>query len=137
MICVNTAYHSNSYWDTGDLGYPNKLPQIVRSEWRDGGTLPLAAVGCNVLSPFSNTYAPYPDAVYRNTTAAAITLAENNSAVRGTLPALFSCYHNLHGVVNDMDFVDMADGQKWIKLNIADTPQITTCFVLNIEEWEI
>lgn len=137
VVCVNTSHYSASYWDTGNLGNGNKAPQIVRSQWRDGGTLPFAAVECVALSPFATTNVPYPDALYQNTTASAIVIAEKNGAVRGTLPALFWCYHNLQNVVDDLDFVPMADGQKYIKLNISDNKSAQYCFVLNVENWVI
>lgn len=135
VVCVNTHYGSGSYWDTGDFG---RKVQIVRSQWQDGGTAPLKAVDCDALSPFSGTSGLFPDPVFQNVTAAAITVTEKNQgSVRGTLPALFWCYQNLQGVVNDMDLVDMADGQQWIKLNISDSKTPEYCFVLNIQEWEI
>ena len=137
-ICyINTSYDVNSTsWDTGDLGSSHNPILIVRSQWRDGGTLPLFAVLCEALSPFSGTSVKYPDALYQNTTASAIVLAEKGGAVRGTLPALFWCYHDLQ-VIDDLGFVEMADGQKYIKLNISDNKDARYCFVLNVENWVI
>lgn len=132
---VNTSHAGTPNWDNGTLGINIKLPQIVRSQWREGGTLPLSAVECETLSPFSNTSVAFPDALYQNTTASAIVLAEKNGAVRGTLPALFWCYHNLQNVVNELDWVEMADGQQYIKLNLHDGGAATHCFVLNMQEW--
>lgn len=137
-ICyINSAYGSTYGWDTGTFGSSYNPILIVRSQWRDGGTLPLSAVECEALSPFANTSVKYPDALYQNTTASAIVIAEKNGAVRGTLPALFWCYHDLQDVVDDLYFVEMADGQKYIKLNISDNKSAQYCFVLNVENWVI
>lgn len=133
---INTSYGASSIsWDTGTFGGSNPSILTVRSQWRDGGTLPLSAVECEAFSPFSNTSVKYPDALYQNTTASAIVLAEKGGAVRGTLPALFWCCHNLQNVVDDLDFVPMADGQQYIKLNISDHKDGRYCFVLNVQEW--
>lgn len=132
---VNTSHSSGTYWDTGYFYSSYKPPLIVRSQWREGGTLPLSAVECAVFSPFSSTDVKYPDSLYQNTVASAIVLAEKDGAVRGTLPALFWCYHDLQGVVDEMDFVPMSDGQQYIKLNISDSSDNKYCFVLNAQEW--
>ncbi len=133
---INTSNGGVTSWDNGTFDNENyTVLQIVRSQWRDGGTSALAAVGCKVLSPFSSTAVAYPDALYQNTTASAIVYVEKNGAVRGTLPALFWCYHNLQNVVNELDWVEMADGQQYIKLNLHDGGAATHCFVLNIQEW--
>lgn len=132
---VNTSFGLTKNWDTGNFGA--KAILTVRSQWREGGTLPLAAVECEVFSPFSGSSVAYPDELYQNTTASAIVLAEKGGAVRGTLPALFWCYHNLQNVVDDLDFVPMADGQQYIKLNISDQKDGRYCFVLNVQEWVI
>lgn len=134
---INTSHASSTSWDTGTLGVSYKPVLLVRSQWREGGTLPLSAVACQVFSPFAETSVPYPDALYRNTTASAIVVAEESGAVRGTLPALFWCYHNLQDIVNDMDFVDMGNEQRHIKLNINDNKDGRYCFVLNVDEWVI
>lgn len=135
---VNTSYSSSLNWDTGTFGAAINPCLIIRSRWREGGTLPLSAVVCDALSPFANTKAPFPDALYQNATASAIVLAEEkDGAVRGTLPALFWCYHDLQGKVNELDTVDMGDGQQYIKLNLHDGATGTHCFVLNIQEWEL
>lgn len=132
---VNTSFGLVKSWDTGNFG--SKAILTVRSQWREGGTLPLSAVECEALSPFAATNVKYPDALYQNTTASAIVLAEKGGAVRGTLPALFWCYHDLQNVVDDLDFVPMADGQQYIKLNISDHKDGRYCFVLNVQEWGI
>lgn len=134
---INTSFSTNKVWDTGTFGYTNNPVLTVRSQWREGGTLPLAAVECEVFSPFSGSSVAYPDELYQNTTASAIVLAEKGGAVRGTLPALFWCYHNLQNVVDDLDFVPMADGQKHVKINISDQKDGRYCFVLNVQEWVI
>lgn len=137
VVYVNTSYSTARHWDTGTFGGNYNPILTVRSQWREGGTLPLAVVECDVFSPFATTNVPYPDALYQNTTASAIVLAEKGGAVRGTLPALFWCYHNLQNVVDDLDFVPMADGQQYIKLNISDGKDSRYCFVLNLQEWVI
>lgn len=134
---INTSHYDNTYWDTGSIDSEYYPPLIIRSQWRDGGTLPLSAVHCQLFSPFSHTAVAFPDSLYQNTTASAIVIAEKNGAVRGTLPALFWCYHDLQGKINDLDPIDMGDGQKYIKLNISDSYEKRHCFVLNIEEWEL
>ncbi|ULJ61069.1 hypothetical protein [Wielerella bovis] len=135
VVYVNTSYMAQKNWDTGNFGDARNPILTVRSQWRDGGTLPLVAVECEALSPFAATNVKYPDALYQNTTASAIVLAEKGGAVRGTLPALFWCYHDLQNVVDDLDFVAMADGQQYIKLNISDQKDSRYCFVLNVDEW--
>lgn len=132
---INTSYGAGAGWDNGTLDHVSSVRQIVRSPWRDGGTVALSAVDFDVLSPFSNSSVAYPDALYQNTTASAIVCAEKGGVVRGTLPALFWCYHNLQNVVNELDFVEMADEQQYVKLNLHDMGNGTHCFVLNIQEW--
>ncbi|MDO4434373.1 MAG: hypothetical protein Q4B82_07330 [Alysiella sp.] len=139
IVCCNTSWFGYQWFETGYLNgmRGRKYPLMVRSQWREGGTAPLSVSECFVLSPFENTTVPYPDALYQNTTTSTLILAEKTGAVRGTLPALYSCYHDLQNVITELDFVPMSDGQKWLKLNISDVGEAEHCFVLNIEEWEI
>lgn len=138
VVYINTSFNTSGSWEVGTFGHSLKSILTVRSQWRDGGTQPLAAVECEIFSPFATTSIKYPDALYQDTTASAIVVAEKSNAVRGTLPALFWCYHNLQEVVNDMDFVEMADGQAYIKLNLSRSGREGNyCFLLNVEEWVI
>lgn len=144
VVCINTSWLDKTTWDNGTINgmswnnsIPVKFPQIMSSQWREGGTLPFSVLECDVLSPFSSVSAKYPDAVYQDMLASAITLVEKNGSPRGVLPGIFWCYHNLQGVIDECQPVDMLDNQKYIKLNLHDAGDPTHCFVLNIEQWEL
>lgn len=133
---INTSAGLNG-WGAATIGMQNREPLIVRSQWRDGGTLPLSSVICNLFSPFNNTSVTFPDDLYKNTIASALILTEKNGAVRGTLPALFWCYHNLQGIVKETDLIEMSDGQQYIKINLSNNGASSHCFVVNLEQWEL
>lgn len=135
MFYLNTANTVNAFIPN-KLASSNIFPIVVRSEWRDGGTAPLRGVLCDLLSPFRETSVDFPDVLSKGTTASAVIITERNSTVRGTLPALFWCYHNLQGKVKEQEPIEMLDGQSYIKLNIGGDSNISKdCFVLNIQEW--
>ncbi|MDK4680146.1 hypothetical protein QDY72_07445 [Kingella negevensis] len=136
---VNTSYGSNNSWDNGSLNDSSHCPILMPSSaFKDptGAFSSPTTVVVNPLSPFSTTALTFPDTLYQNCLASAITLVEQDGSPRSILPALFWSAHDLQNV-SELSKVEMQDGQDYIKLNLHDSGERTHCFVLNLTEWEL
>lgn len=136
----NTVWFSTSYMNVNYF-YPSyfapngKPPVIIRSQWRNGGNQSLYARDCSVRSLFFNDGLAYPDPIGADTMASAIICMENDT-IRGVLPGLFSCAHDIRAVPELGELV--LDGKRFIKVNMSVSDAAALhCYLLALDEWEL